>query len=184
MKPAEADSLTPLPVDPACLSSLQKPEGWLDEEPAEVDDPEATKPEDWDDEEDGEWEPPRVSNPKCKDAPGCGEWVRPSKRNPEYKGKWSAPLIDNPEYKGVWKVGGWVGRAGRVLRLVGPRGQGCNGSRQLVGGCGCIGACCLVGSQADRVGAESWQVMQMRRDASMCLASGTLRWRIFGSDSL
>lgn len=77
-------------------------QGWLDDEPDEVDDPEAVKPEDWDDEEDGEWEPPKVSNPKCDEAPGCGEWKRPFTKNPAYKGKWKAPMIDNPTYQGVW----------------------------------------------------------------------------------
>ncbi|KAJ0548210.1 putative calreticulin/calnexin, concanavalin A-like lectin/glucanase domain superfamily [Helianthus annuus] len=81
----------------------EKPEGWLDDEPEEIDDPEAVKPEDWDDEEDGEWEAPQIENPKCESAPGCGEWRRPLKRNPAYKGKWHAPLIDNPAYKGIWK---------------------------------------------------------------------------------
>jgi calnexin len=77
-------------------------QGWLDDEPDEVDDLDAVKPEDWDDEEDGEWEPPKVSNPKCEEAPGCGEWTRPTKKNPAYKGKWRAPTIDNPEYQGIW----------------------------------------------------------------------------------
>ncbi len=77
-------------------------QGWLDDEPDEVDDLDAVKPEDWDDEEDGEWEPPKISNPKCEEAPGCGEWTRPTKKNPAYKGKWRAPLIDNPEYQGIW----------------------------------------------------------------------------------
>lgn len=80
-----------------------KPEGWLDDEPEEIDDPEATKPEDWDDEEDGEWEAPKIDNPNCETAPGCGEWKRPMKSNPAYKGKWHAPLIDNPKYRGIWK---------------------------------------------------------------------------------
>ncbi len=84
------------------LQEAEKPEGWLDNEPDQIDDPESTKPDDWDDEEDGEWEPPKIDNPKCEEAPGCGEWKRPTKKNPDYKGKWSAPLIDNPEYKGAW----------------------------------------------------------------------------------
>lgn len=41
-----------------------QPAGWLDNEPDEVADPEASKPEDWDEEEDGEWEAPLVPNPK------------------------------------------------------------------------------------------------------------------------
>jgi calnexin len=74
----------------------------LDDEPDEVDDPDAVKPEDWDDEEDGEWEPPKTSNPKCEEAPGCGEWKRPMKKNPAFKGKWRAAMIDNPAYQGIW----------------------------------------------------------------------------------
>ncbi len=77
-------------------------QGWLDDEPDEVDDVDAVKPEDWDDEEDGEWEPPKIINPKCEEAPGCGEWTRPTKKNPAYKGKWKAPFIDNPAYQGIW----------------------------------------------------------------------------------
>ncbi|KAJ0750051.1 Calnexin [Helianthus annuus] len=64
----------------------EKPEGWLEDEPEEIDDPEAVKPEDWDDEEDGEYEAPKIDNSKCEDAPGCREWRRPLKRNPAYKG--------------------------------------------------------------------------------------------------
>lgn len=74
----------------------------MDDEPDEVDDPDAVKPEDWDDEEDGEWEPPKTTNPKCEEAPGCGEWKRPMKKNPAFKGKWRAPMIDNPAYQGIW----------------------------------------------------------------------------------
>lgn len=80
-----------------------KPEGWLDDEPLVIPDPDAEKPAEWDDEEDGDWIAPTLPNPKCEEAPGCGEWTRPTKPNPDYKGKWSSPLIDNPAYKGVWK---------------------------------------------------------------------------------
>lgn len=85
-----------------CFIWCETCQGWLDDEPDEVDDPEATKPEDWDDEEDGEWEPPKITNPKCEEAPGCGEWKRPTKKNPAYKGKWRAAMIDNPAYQGIW----------------------------------------------------------------------------------
>ncbi|MCO5583688.1 hypothetical protein L7F22_037601 [Adiantum nelumboides] len=81
-----------------------KPEGWLDDEPDEIDDVDAVKPEDWDDDEDGEWEAPKIPNPKCVDGPRCGEWTRPNKKNPAFKGKWYAPMIDNPAYKGIWKA--------------------------------------------------------------------------------
>ena len=37
------------------------PDGWLEDEPLYVDDPDAAKPEDWDDEMDGEWEAPKVN---------------------------------------------------------------------------------------------------------------------------
>ena len=77
-----------------------KPDGWLDDEPDMVPDPDASEPDDWDEEDDGEWEAPLVKNPKC--ATGCGEWVQKKIPNPEYKGKWSAPLIDNPDYVGEW----------------------------------------------------------------------------------
>ncbi len=43
-----------------------KPKGWLDAEPAWINDPKAAKPDDWDDEEDGDWEPSQITNPKCK----------------------------------------------------------------------------------------------------------------------
>ena len=33
----------------------EKPEGWLDNEPETIPDPEAVKPEEWDDEEDGQY---------------------------------------------------------------------------------------------------------------------------------
>jgi len=78
-----------------------KPEGWLDDEPFTVPDPDSVKPEEWDDQEDGDWIAPIIQNPKCADA-GCGEWKRPNKLNPHYKGKWFAPQIDNPAYKGAW----------------------------------------------------------------------------------
>lgn len=81
--------------------SATKPDDWLEDESAEIADPEAIKPEDWDEEEDGDWIATSVPNPKCENN-GCGPWVRPSISNPAYKGKWSAPLIDNPAYKGVW----------------------------------------------------------------------------------
>lgn len=42
------------------LFPLQKPEGWLDEEPEYVPDPNGVKPDDWDDDEDGEWEAPQI----------------------------------------------------------------------------------------------------------------------------
>jgi len=80
-----------------------KPDDWLDDEPAQVEDEEAVIPEDWDVEEDGDWEAPMVPNPACAEVSGCGEWTRPEKPNPEYKGKWYAPMIDNPKYKGEWK---------------------------------------------------------------------------------
>jgi hypothetical protein len=51
-----------------------KPEGWLDDEPTSIPDPDAEKPEEWDDEEDGDWIAPTVRNPKCDEAPGCGPW--------------------------------------------------------------------------------------------------------------
>lgn len=50
------------------------PDGWLEDEPDVIPDPDAEKPEEWDDEEDGDWIAPVVSNPKCEDAPGCGPW--------------------------------------------------------------------------------------------------------------
>jgi len=81
--------------------SATKPDDWLEDESAEIADPEAVKPEDWDEEEDGDWIAASVPNPKCENN-GCGPWVRPYISNPAYKGKWSAPLIDNPAYKGVW----------------------------------------------------------------------------------
>jgi len=79
----------------------EKPEGWHDNEPEEIDDPDSEMPEDWDEEEDGEWNAPKIPNPLCDD-PGCGEWKRPMIANPKYVGKWSPPMIDNPAYKGVW----------------------------------------------------------------------------------
>lgn len=45
-----------------------KPEGWLDNEPKEVDDPESMKPEDWNDDEDGKWEPREKPNPRCDEV--------------------------------------------------------------------------------------------------------------------
>jgi hypothetical protein len=50
-----------------------QPEGWLDDEPEMVADPEAAEPEDWDEEEDGAWEAPMVFNPKvrCVQHMGC-----------------------------------------------------------------------------------------------------------------
>lgn len=78
------------------------PEGWLEEEPSHVSDPNALKPADWDSEIDGEWEPALIDNPACADAPGCGPWERPLVNNPDFKGKWRAPLVDNPNYKGKW----------------------------------------------------------------------------------
>ena len=77
-------------------------QGWLDDEPELVPDPEARMPEDWDEEEDGEWEAPMIENPRCQEAAGCGEWEQPTKKNPKYKGKWEPPMIDNPLYKGPW----------------------------------------------------------------------------------
>lgn len=103
-----------------------KPEGWLDDEPEYIADPDAEKPEDWqvvyfsqflvlslldyvlsfplllsnrDEDMDGEWEAPQVANPKCEAAPGCGAWQRPTIDNPNYKGKWKAPMVDNPSYQ-------------------------------------------------------------------------------------
>lgn len=46
------------------FSSLYQPEGWIDDAPEYVADPEASQPEDWDVEEDGEWEAPMVPNPQ------------------------------------------------------------------------------------------------------------------------
>lgn len=78
-------------------------QGWLDDEPEEIDDPESIKSDDWNDEEDGQWTPAKIDNPKCEDAPGCGEWKPPTKQNPQYKGKWKAPFVENPAYNGIWK---------------------------------------------------------------------------------
>lgn len=47
------------PADKA-LFSEQKPEGWLDDEPEYIPDPNGVKPDDWDDDEDGEWEAPQI----------------------------------------------------------------------------------------------------------------------------
>lgn len=79
------------------------PDGWLENEPTHIPDPDAKRPEDWDSEMDGEWEPPLIDNPACVNAVGCGPWEPPLINNPEYKGKWRAPLIDNPNYKGKWR---------------------------------------------------------------------------------
>ena len=68
----------------------EKPEGWNDDEPDFIPDPEAEMPEDWDEEEDGEREAPMVENPACE--VGCGEWQRPMIDNPDYKGKWIHPM--------------------------------------------------------------------------------------------
>lgn len=38
----------------------QKPDGWLDDEPEYIADPNAVTPDDWDTEEDGEWEAPQI----------------------------------------------------------------------------------------------------------------------------
>lgn len=56
-----------------CFGS--QPEGWLEDEPENVEDPEATKPEDWDDEEDGAWEAPLVSNPKVRHVHTPRPWL-------------------------------------------------------------------------------------------------------------
>lgn len=42
------------------LFYCQKPEGWLDDEPTYIPDPNGVKPDDWDNEEDGEWEAPQI----------------------------------------------------------------------------------------------------------------------------
>ncbi|POM79727.1 Calnexin, partial [Phytophthora palmivora] len=81
----------------------RKPDDWLDDEPAVIDDPDVVKPEDWDDEDDGDFVVPQIPNPKCAEVSGCGEWKRPTKVNPAYKGKFYAPYIPNPAYKGEWK---------------------------------------------------------------------------------
>ena len=78
-------------------------QGWLDDEPLEIDDPDQTKPENWDEEHKGEWRPRKIDNPKCEDG-GCGVWKPPLKLNPKYRGKWKAPLIKNPKYQGVWRA--------------------------------------------------------------------------------
>ena len=78
-------------------------QGWLDDEPLEIDDPDHTKPENWDEEHGGEWTPRKIDNPKCEDG-GCGVWKPPLKMNPNYRGKWKAPLIKNPNYQGVWRA--------------------------------------------------------------------------------
>ena len=90
-------------INMSCLLFF-KLQGWLDDEPEEIDDPDSKKPTDWNDEEDGEWEQEKIENPKCEDAPGCGPWKPPMKSNPAFKGKWSAPLIDNPNYSGNWEA--------------------------------------------------------------------------------
>jgi hypothetical protein len=79
------------------------PEGWLEDEPQEIPDPESEKPSDWDEEMDGDWEAGLVPNPACASAPGCGKWHVPMIDNPLFKGKWHAPLINNPNYQGKWK---------------------------------------------------------------------------------
>ena len=43
-----------------------KPEGWLDDAPTNIPDPDAEKPEEWDDEEDGDWIVPTIR----------GSWMR------------------------------------------------------------------------------------------------------------
>jgi len=79
------------------------PDGWLEDEPENIPDPDADKPDDWDEDMDGEWEAPLIPNPLCQSAPGCGVWKRPQVDNPLYKGKWFPALINNPNYKGKWK---------------------------------------------------------------------------------
>lgn len=65
MRPAPsmlASTCHPLTYPPT--TTTPQPEGWLDDEPDMVPDPEAAVPEDWDEEEDGAWEAPMVYNPK------------------------------------------------------------------------------------------------------------------------
>eukprot|EP00069_Balaena_mysticetus_P020019 bmy_02682T0 len=81
-------------------SSVVKPDGWLDNEPKFIPDPNAEKPIDWNEDMDGEWEAPQISNPACQI--GCGEWSPPMIDNPKYKGVWRPPMIDNPNYQGIW----------------------------------------------------------------------------------
>jgi calnexin len=82
---------------------LAAPEGWLEDEPAVIPDPDEHKPDDWDDAAHGEWVPTaKVPNPRCKDAPGCGPYTPPRIRNPAYKGRWHPKRIPNPAFKGVW----------------------------------------------------------------------------------
>jgi len=81
---------------------IKKPQGWLDNGPEKVVDPEAKKPEDWNDEEDGKWEAPTISNPECQKI-GCGEWKARQIPNPKYKGKWVRPKVKNPLYIGKWE---------------------------------------------------------------------------------
>ncbi|XP_078161820.1 calnexin homolog 1-like [Carex rostrata] len=84
-KPNDCDVDAPIEIED---EYAVKPEGWLDDEPEEIDNP--------------KWKAPKIDNLKCNEAPGCGEWKRPMKRNTAYKGKWHAPLIDNANYKGIW----------------------------------------------------------------------------------
>ncbi|KNC50411.1 calreticulin [Thecamonas trahens ATCC 50062] len=97
-RPAWADA-EPFIADPDDV----KPDGWLDDGPEMVPDPEAEMPADWDEEEDGEWVAPLVPNPVC-DEVGCGHWAPRQISNPEYQGKYTPPQIPNPAYKGPWKA--------------------------------------------------------------------------------
>ena len=80
----------------------EKPEGWLDDEPAEVEDPSAEQPEDWDEDEDGTWEGAHRPQPQVRGGARVRRVEAPRQAHPDYKGKWYPPLVDNPAYKGPW----------------------------------------------------------------------------------
>jgi calnexin len=82
---------------------IDPPAGWLEDEPATMDDPGVPRPPEWDDELFGEWRPPQVDNPKCVGAPGCGPYFPPLISNPNHTQNYRHPKVKNPFYRGPWK---------------------------------------------------------------------------------